>query len=38
MRRAAGYLAALLTGRAGPLFAYDALMLQVGTKRREFDR
>jgi hypothetical protein len=32
------WVRAVLTGRTGPLFAYDALMLQVGTKRREFDR
>jgi hypothetical protein len=32
------WVRAMLTGRAGPLFALDALLLQVGTKRQEFDR
>ena len=28
----------MLAGRVGPLFALEALMMQLGTKNREFDR
>jgi hypothetical protein len=28
----------MLAGRVGPLFAWQALKLQVATKHREFDR
>ncbi len=28
----------MLAGRVGPLFALEALLLQMDTKNREFDR
>lgn len=28
----------VFTSRVGPLFALEALLLQLGTKRREFDQ